>query len=127
MCVWPTLTGDLALELGKAQQHIEGQPSYAVGGVERLRDTDERDIVAIDGLDDPGKVHQAAGQPVDLVDHDDIDPALPDAHVAGGEHLAATGEDVLSRPAGQPDTASDGGDDALTIKLVYLMENGQFT
>ena len=37
------LAGDLALELGEGQQHIERQPTHRGGGVERLGDGDECD------------------------------------------------------------------------------------
>jgi hypothetical protein len=36
------LAGDLALELGERQQHVEGQSPHAGRGVECLRDRDER-------------------------------------------------------------------------------------
>ena len=54
------------------------QAPHAAGGIERLGDTYERDLVAIEGFDNTGKVHQASRQPVDLVDDNDIDPAFPD-------------------------------------------------
>src|SRR3546814_10197525 len=43
--------------------------------VERLGDTDEACTPGIQHLDDLGKVGQAPGQPVDLVDDDHIDPS----------------------------------------------------
>ena len=67
------LGGDLALELGKGQQHIERQPPHRGGGVELLGDRDERHAVPVEQLDELGEVGQRAGQPVDLVDDDDID------------------------------------------------------
>ena len=73
--------GDLALELGEAQEHVERQPAHAGGGVERLRYRHEADAPRIEPLDDPREVGEAAGQPVDLVDHHHIDkPRLDIAH-----------------------------------------------
>jgi hypothetical protein len=40
-----------------------------------LGDSDERDRLGIEGLDQLGEVGQRPGQPVDLVDDDDVDPA----------------------------------------------------
>ena len=69
------LARDLALELGERQQHVQRQPAHRGGGVELLRDRDERDAVGIEDLDDLGEVGQRAGQPVDLVDHHNVDLA----------------------------------------------------
>ena len=60
-----TLAGDLALELGEGQQHVQRQPAHAGRRVEGLRDTDERDAVAIEHLHELGEVHERAAQPVD--------------------------------------------------------------
>jgi hypothetical protein len=38
---------------------------------------DERDTLGVEDLDQPGKIGERTGEPVDLVD-DDIDPAGPD-------------------------------------------------
>ena len=40
-----------------------------------LGDRDERHLMGIEQLDQLGEVGQRAGQAIDLVDHDDIDPA----------------------------------------------------
>ena len=72
------LAGDLPLELGEGQQHIQGQPTHAGRGVEALRHADERGAAAVEDFDDLGEVGEAAGQPVDLVDDDDVHPALLD-------------------------------------------------
>ncbi len=72
------LGGDLALELGKRQQHVEGQPPHRGGGVELLGDRDERDTVLVEQFDQLGKVGQRAGQAIDLVDDDDVDLAGSD-------------------------------------------------
>ncbi len=41
------LAGDLALELGEGQQHVQGQPSHAGGRVEGLGHRDEGDAVRL--------------------------------------------------------------------------------
>ena len=67
------LGGDLALELGERQQHVEGQPSHRRGGVELLGHRDKRHAVPVEQLDQLGEVRQRTGQAVDLVDDDDVD------------------------------------------------------
>ena len=71
-------TGDLALELGKGQQHIERQPTHRARRVELLRHRNERHTLCVKELDQPGKIGERAGQPVDLVHDHDVDPAGPD-------------------------------------------------
>src|SRR6266436_6517213 len=70
--------GDLALELSKGQQHIEGQPPHRARGIELLGHRDERHFLCVEDLDQPGKIGERAGQPVDLIDDDDVDPASLD-------------------------------------------------
>jgi hypothetical protein len=70
-----TFGGDLPLKLGKRQQHIERQPPHRGRCIELLGDRDERHAMAIEQLHELGEVGQRAGQPVDLVNHDDIDLA----------------------------------------------------
>jgi hypothetical protein len=72
------LPDQLALELGKGQQHIEREPPHAGAGVERLGDGYERDAVRLEQLDQLGKIRQRARQPVDFVHHHGIDLAGPD-------------------------------------------------
>ena len=86
--------GDLALELGKGQQHIEGQPPHRARRIEVLGDRDERGALCIEDLDQPSKIGQRAGQPVNLVDDDDIDPASPDV---GKQALECRPLDVAAR------------------------------
>ena len=69
------LADDLAFELGEGQQNVERHAPHGVGGVERLGDGDEGDAVALEHLDQLGKVEHRAGEPVDLVDHDHVDLA----------------------------------------------------
>lgn len=57
---------------------VEGQAPHRGGGIERLGDTDEGDIVPLERLDQFGEVHQRAGQPIDLVGDDDIDETVID-------------------------------------------------
>jgi hypothetical protein len=40
-----------------------------------LRHRNERHTLCVEELDQPGKIGERAGQPVDLVDNDDIDSA----------------------------------------------------
>lgn len=71
-----------------AEEAFEGKALMGLG------DADERSVVTVEGFDDPGEIHQAAGEPVDLVDYHNIDPALGDVlqqaldcrtvHVAAG-------------------------------------------
>src|SRR5215813_9037033 len=70
--------GHLALELGKGQQDIEGQPPHRARRVELLRHRDKRHTLSVKDLDEPGKIGERSGQPVDLVDDYDVDPAGPD-------------------------------------------------
>ena len=67
------LGGDLPLELGEGQEHVQGQPSHAGGGIEGLGDGHERDAVGVEQLDELGEVGERAGQAIDLVDHHHID------------------------------------------------------
>src|SRR3984957_9419360 len=69
------LAGDLALELGKGQKYVQGQSSHAGRCVERLGDRDERHLMGVEQLDQLGEVGKRAGQSVDLVDNDHVDPA----------------------------------------------------
>ena len=72
------LADDLALELGEREQHIEREPAHAARGIERLRDRDERHRMLVEQLDQLGEIGQRPGQPVDLVDDDDVDLAGAD-------------------------------------------------
>ncbi len=66
---------DLSLELGEAQQHVEREPAHAGGRVEALGDADKASSGPIEYLHDFGEVGKAAGQPIDLVEEDDVDRA----------------------------------------------------
>src|SRR6516162_7272112 len=68
------LADDLTLELRKGQQNIEGQATHRRRRVELLRDRDKGGVSRIEDLDDLGKIGKRAGQPVNLVDDDDVDP-----------------------------------------------------
>jgi hypothetical protein len=72
------LGGDLALELREGQKHVERQAPMLVAV---LKDwvTDTKDAARrIEHVDDLGEVRKRPGEPVDLVDHDLVDPAAPD-------------------------------------------------
>src|SRR3989304_5705788 len=77
------LADHLALELGEGQEHVEREPAHAGGGVERLGDRHEGDPVLVERLDQLGEFGERAGEPVDLVDHDNVDLPGPDtAHTS---------------------------------------------
>ena len=88
------LARDLPLELGEGQQHVEGQPSHAGRGVERLGHRDEGDVGLSNSLDQLGEVGERAGQPIDLIDDDHVDPSR--LHI--GEQLLK--RRPIHRPAG---------------------------
>ena len=92
---------DLALELGEGEQDVQGQTPHRGGGVELLGDGDEGDRFSIKNLHKPGKIRQRPGQPVDLVDDDDVDPPNLDI-----------GEQALQRRALQ----GGAGDAAIVVK-----------
>src|SRR4029077_19347977 len=68
------LADDLALELRKGQQHVQGQAPHRGCRVELLRHRNEGRAPGVEDLDNLGKIGKRAGQPVDLVDDHDIDP-----------------------------------------------------
>src|SRR6476646_11505780 len=68
-----TLTGYLALELGKREQHVQGEPAHRGRRVELLSDGDEGDSSSIKGLDDLSEIEQRARKPVDFVDYHHVD------------------------------------------------------
>jgi len=70
------LAGNLALELGKAEKDVQGQPPHRRRGIEGLCHGNKCHTVAVEHLDQLGKVHQRARQPVDFVDHNHIDQPL---------------------------------------------------
>src|SRR5271156_3000261 len=69
--------GDFPLELGKGQQYIQRQAPHRARRVELLRHRDERHSLGVEEFNQPGKIGKRAGQPVDLVDDHDVDPAGP--------------------------------------------------
>ena len=90
--------GHLALELGEGQQNVQREPSHAAGRVEGLGDRDEADLVLFEDFDHAGKIGQRAGQPVDLVDDDDIDLSCRDVGeeaVQSGPFHGAAGEPAV--------------------------------
>ena len=87
---------DLALELREGQQNIQGQAPHRGRRVELLRDRNERCAPGIEDLDDLGKIGERTGQPVDLVDDDNIDPSRREI----GEQLLQSGP--IDRGAREP-------------------------
>ena len=79
----------------KREQDVEREPPHRGGGVEALGHRDEGDALPVEHLDQLGEVHQRARQPVDLVDHDDVDQPLLDV----GEELLQGR--ALQRAAGE--------------------------
>src|ERR1700758_1374165 len=60
------LADDLALELGKGEQHGEGEPAHAGGGIEGLGDRDEGHSMFIKEFDQLGEIGEGASEAVDL-------------------------------------------------------------
>ena len=87
------LADHLALELGEAEQDVQRQPAHGRGGVEGLRDRDERHAVAVEDFHQLREVHQRAAEAIDLVDHDHIDQSGLDI----GDQLRQRGP--VQRPA----------------------------
>ena len=67
--------GDLPLELGEGEQHVQGKPPHGGRGVELLGYRDEGDAPSVEGFHDLGEVEQRTRQTVDLVDHHHVDLA----------------------------------------------------
>src|SRR5467141_2357142 len=53
-----TLGGDLPFELGKGQEHVEGQPAHGGSGIELLGDRHKRYAMGIEQIDQFGEVRQ---------------------------------------------------------------------
>src|SRR6516165_2483218 len=90
------LADDLALELRKGQQNIEGQAPHRGRRVELLRDRHERGARRVEDLDDLGEIGERAGQPVDFVDDDRVDSPRGDI----GKQPLQSGP--IQRRAGEP-------------------------
>ena len=92
------LARDLPLELGERQQHVQSEPPHRRRGVELLGYRHERGTLAVQCLDDPGKVRQRSSQPVDLVDHNHVDQSPADVGqqaLQGGPLKRAAGEAAI--------------------------------
>ena len=87
---------DLALELGKGQKHVQRQPSHGRRSVESLRDRHEGTFCCFKPFDQLREIRQRAGQTVDLVDDNHVDPSGVDV----GEEVPEGGP--FQRPAGDP-------------------------
>ena len=62
-----TFASDLPLELGKREQHVQGEPPHRGGGIELLGYRDEGDALGVEGFHNLGEVEQRTRQPVDFV------------------------------------------------------------
>src|SRR5208282_1176518 len=112
------LADDLALELRKGQQNIEGQAPHRGRRVELLRHRDKRRAPRIKDLDDLGEIGERAGQPVDLVNDNRIDPPRRDvgeqplqsrpSHRRAGEPAV-----IITRAQAHPAFVALAGDEGL--------------
>jgi len=85
------LGGDFPLELGKRQQDIQGQSPHGCRRIELLGDRYERYAMVVEQLHELGEVGQRSGQPVDLIDDDDV-------HLPG---LDVSQQSLQRRPLGR--------------------------
>ena len=60
------LAGDLALELGEREQHVERQAPHRGRGIELLRHRHKGRVVGVENVDNLGEIGKRPGQPVDL-------------------------------------------------------------
>ena len=107
-----SLAGHFPFKLSKGEQDIQGQPPHACGGVELLRDRDERDTTSVKGLHDLGEVEQRARQTVDLINDNHVD-------LAGGD----IGEEpsqgrAVHRPSGKTAVVIQGRQDRPAFVLL---------
>src|SRR6202040_714590 len=66
--------------------------------IELLRHRDERNSLSVEEFDQPGKIGERPGKPVDLVDDHDVDPAgsdIGDQVLQGGSLQIAAGESAI--------------------------------
>jgi len=54
-------------------RHIQREPAHTGRSVERLGDRNEGDLMLVEQFDQPGKVGERSGEPVDFVHHHDVD------------------------------------------------------
>jgi hypothetical protein len=69
------LAGDLALELGEGEQHVERQTPHRGRRIELLRHRHKGRIVRIEDVDNLGEIGERPGQAVDLVNDNDLNLA----------------------------------------------------
>jgi hypothetical protein len=86
-----TLADDLSLELREGQEHIQRQPTHTGRRVELLRDRHKRDAEAVEDVHELGKIGQGPRQPINLIDHDNIDLTGLDV----GESLCKAGRSIV--------------------------------
>ena len=96
--------GDLALELGEGEQHVEGQPAHRCRGVDLLGHRDDGHLTLVEDFHDPGEVTERACQSIHLVDDHSVDPMVLDIRenqFQGGSLKGATGEAAVIVHLGQ--------------------------
>ena len=89
------LAGDLALELGKGEQHVEGQAPHRSHSVKLLGHRDEVGVIGIEHIDNLREIGERPSEAVDLVDDNNPDLASLDI----GEELLE--RRPLQRAAGE--------------------------
>ena len=67
------LAGDLSLELGEGQEHIQSQPPHAGRRIEGLRHRNERDALGVEEFDQFGEIGERPREAIDLIDDDDVE------------------------------------------------------
>src|SRR5262249_46943472 len=99
---------DLALELGKRQQHVEHQTAHGGRRVELLGHRHKGDPVLVEGLHHLGEIEKRAAEPVHFVDDNAVDLAGLDVDEQSPEcgpvHVGA-GEAAVVVVLGQADPA----------------------
>lgn len=93
-----------ALELGKHREHLDHHATGRGGGVERLGGRAERDAGGVEAGEYVGQSADRAGQPVDPVDEQDVEPAGAgggECAWEGGSVGGGAGEAIDERCAGE--------------------------
>jgi hypothetical protein len=67
------LADQLPFELGEGYENVQGHSAHGILGVERLGNGHEGDAMALEQLDQIQEVEHRPGEPIDLVDDDDVD------------------------------------------------------
>ena len=102
--VTDAFAGDLALELGEGEQHVEGQPPHRRRGVKLLGHRDEGHVPLVEDFHDLGEVTERACQSIHLVDDYSVDPVGLDIRknpFQGGSLKGAAGDAAVIVHLGQ--------------------------